>query len=408
MFFTLEALRAKKGDALLLHVGPADDRKLIVIDGGPSGVYRRSLKPRLDALRAARAPGGKLAIDLMMISHIDDDHIKGILDLTNKLIELDDDQEPQPYGVGELWHNSFDDVVGNGSDELVKAAEATVGSASLASASTTGIVPGEAMSLDGALVLASVKQGRQLRNNAARLGIEVNPPADGKVLVADGDRSRIAAPAGATGVEFLILGPSKERVEKLQADWDKKLPGILAKEQQAQAEAAAYVDRSVYNLASLVVLAAAGGKTMLLTGDARGDDVLAGASAAGLLDDGPLHLDVLKLPHHGSSNNVELDFFQSFTADHYVISGNGEHGNPNVETFELLFDSRRGDDRPFTIHLTYKPEDFKPHRGHPYPLAELQAVLARETAAGTPYELRTPADDAVSLHVDLLDPYDDR
>ena len=44
---------------------------------------------------------------------------------------------------------------------------------------------------------------------------------------------------------------------------------------------------------------------MLLTGDARGDDVLAGLREAGLLRRSPLHVDVLKLPHHGSDRNVE-------------------------------------------------------------------------------------------------------
>ena len=43
----LEALRAKYGDALLLHSGDEDDPQLVVIDGGPPGVYNDALKPRL-------------------------------------------------------------------------------------------------------------------------------------------------------------------------------------------------------------------------------------------------------------------------------------------------------------------------------------------------------------------------
>ena len=49
--FTLEAVFAKKGDALLLHYGPWDAPKCVLIDGGPSGVYRQFLKPRLNRLR---------------------------------------------------------------------------------------------------------------------------------------------------------------------------------------------------------------------------------------------------------------------------------------------------------------------------------------------------------------------
>ena len=51
MLMTLEVLQAKKGDALLLHVGDEAAPALVVIDGGPRGVYNHSLRPRLEAIR---------------------------------------------------------------------------------------------------------------------------------------------------------------------------------------------------------------------------------------------------------------------------------------------------------------------------------------------------------------------
>ncbi|HPM83944.1 MAG TPA: hypothetical protein PLF81_24730, partial [Candidatus Anammoximicrobium sp.] len=81
MPFALEALEAKKGDSLLLHYGRDSDPKLIVIDGGPSGVYARSLKPRLDQLKQQRSPDDPLPIRMVMVSHIDDDHINGVLQM---------------------------------------------------------------------------------------------------------------------------------------------------------------------------------------------------------------------------------------------------------------------------------------------------------------------------------------
>ena len=110
------------------------------------------------------------------------------------------------------------------------------------------------------------------------------------------------------------------------------------------------------NLSSIVVLAEAGGKRMLLTGDARGDKILRGWSwSACSRRAATLHVDLLKVPHHGSANNLETGFFERMTADHYVFSGNGEHGNPERETLEMLFEARG--DEPFTIHLTYPIED---------------------------------------------------
>ena len=88
-------------------------------------------------------------------------------------------------------------------------------------------------------------------------------------------------------------------------------------------------------------------KRILLTGDARGDKIIEGLQLAGLMGQGggsTLHVDVFKVPHHGSSNNLERGFFERITADHYVFSGNGEYGNPEREALEMLFDARGGAD----------------------------------------------------------------
>ena len=77
MIFTLEALQAKHGDCLVLHYGPNEDPKIIVIDGGPGGVYKDSLKPRLLEIRDALTPDDSLPLSMLMVSHMDDDHVNG-------------------------------------------------------------------------------------------------------------------------------------------------------------------------------------------------------------------------------------------------------------------------------------------------------------------------------------------
>ena len=54
MIFSLDVRRARKGDCLLLHYGSKDEPGLVMIDGGPSGVYGPHLKPRLEQIRKAR------------------------------------------------------------------------------------------------------------------------------------------------------------------------------------------------------------------------------------------------------------------------------------------------------------------------------------------------------------------
>jgi hypothetical protein len=141
-----------------------------------------------------------------------------------------------------------------------------------------------------------------------------------------------------------------KKLHEKHQDW---LKDLAAKGKSAEEVLSAYVDKSVPNLSSIVVLAEADGKRMLLTGDARGDKILKGLELVGLLEEGgQMHVDVLKVPHHGSSNNLDDDFFERITADHYVFSGDGEHGNPERESFEMLLNAR-GTDDDYTIHLTY-------------------------------------------------------
>ena len=394
MIFTLEALEARQGDALLLHWGDPGDPRLIVIDGGPPGIYRRSVKPRLQELRAAREdPDEPLPIEILMVSHVDDDHIAGVLDLVAELVELDGEQRPLPWDILTLWHNSFDDILGNQGDELLAAL-----SASLGPVATSGVVPaGLPIHREAALVLANVRQGRVLRNDAERLSLLINDPF---VHPADPERAGLVraeaeAPTEVPiegGLVLTVVGPTQDRLKALQEEWDAELPAILRKEraQQQEAAAQAFDDPSVPNLSSLVVLAEAAGKKMLLTGDARGDFVLSSLESTGLLaPGGTLELDLLKMPHHGSFHNIEDVFFERLPAAHYVISANGLHDNPDLPTLEML-SAARGD-AEFTLWLTNRE-------------ARLDEFFAAEKERGKRYKVIYREPEALSLKVELGDP----
>ena len=77
MIFSIEVRPALHGDCLMVHYGSKDDPGLVLIDGGPSQVYKPHLKPRLTDIRGKRGLGTDepLWIDLLMVSHIDEDHI---------------------------------------------------------------------------------------------------------------------------------------------------------------------------------------------------------------------------------------------------------------------------------------------------------------------------------------------
>jgi hypothetical protein len=371
--FTLEALEAKYGDSLLLHYGDASDPRLIVIDGGPATVYGDALRPRLDAIQQARG-GGQLEIRMLMVSHIDLDHINGVLKLTEALRKDQDAKRPLPFDILTLWHNSFDDLVG---------------SASATALAESGVVVAVGLGEIGG-VAAGVKEGRRLRQDADALAINMNSGFDALVQF-----DTAAKPLKIGGkLTFTVVGPRKPQLDKLRADWKKKIGPILDKEKQKAAAFAEAIqaDASIPNLSSIVVLAAfsTGGaqKTILLTGDAGGRYIVDSLRDAKLLDGtGTIKVDVLKMPHHGSARNCTEDFLQAVQADHYVVSANGQNGNPDPETFDNLFAARPTG--TYTIWMTNDVTEAVTHINAKKP-AGVTLRVNRTANAGLKVELGDP------------------
>jgi hypothetical protein len=345
MIFSLDVQRARHGDCLILHYGSNDDAGIAIIDGGPSQVYKPHLKPRLAQIRKARKLGNKesLVVDLLMVSHIDDDHISGILELTKELVELKDSQQPMTFKVRSFWHNTFDDIIGNDPTELRNAVTASYGAAALSGEPDT-----EGLDPDVAMVLASIPQGNRLRDDARKLQLRINPEFEEKLIMAKANSTSVEM---GKGLKLLVAGPMQVELIALQEKHDEFLKKAKA-DKETKAALASFTDTSVANLSSLVLLAEVGTKRMLLTGDARGDKILKGLELVGVLsNNNKIHVDILKMPHHGSNRNVDPIFFRRIYADHYIFSGNGGHGNPERETLQMLLDERGEDD--FKIHLTY-------------------------------------------------------
>jgi beta-lactamase superfamily II metal-dependent hydrolase len=96
---------------------------------------------------------------------------------------------------------------------------------------------------------------------------------------------------------------------------------------------------------------------MLLTGDGRSDHLISGLDDLGLLDaTGSIHVNLLKLPHHGSDRNVTKDFFSKITADIYVVSANGKHGNPDLSTLIWIVETAKEQNRQIEIVATNRTD----------------------------------------------------
>jgi len=367
--FSLEALDANNGDCLFLHFGPANNPKLIIIDGGPqhsgTSTFTTAIRPRLQEIAELRNVPLPLPVELLMVSHIDDDHIGGVLRLMNQANVGNN----QLVTINALWHNSFDDFLSTSQLEALASFGATSGAA--------------AASFDSHILAmaAGVKQGLQVRDKAQALGIVPNAGTSAG-FVSAGDQFTIA------GLKMKILGPARQQLESLQQKFDAENPNLASMTaSQRRTALAAFTDTAIANLSSIVVLAERGGKKMLLTGDARGDHILNGLATANLLTNGKIQLDILKVPHHGSDHNVSTDFFRKVVAKHYVFSGDGANGNPDTATLEMLATARGN--KSYTMWFTHR-------------LDHIDEFVASDRANHSRnYKVKFREEDATSLWIDL-------
>lgn len=95
------------------------------------------------------------------------------------------------------------------------------------------------------------------------------------------------------------------------------------------------VDTTVVNGSSIAFLLHCDDKNLLFLGDAHANvycQNLLGLCEKGLTN----FFDVIKLSHHGSSLNISDDFLKIVDSKVFLISANGMHGHPDLETISKI------------------------------------------------------------------------
>ena len=378
----IRVFQAGKGDCLLLT---ATDGTRVLVDGGMREDYRLHVAPALAKLRTQDVP-----LDLVYLSHIDQDHISGVLQLMDDLVAwrvfdyqrgagnpgYPEPPTPRPPEIKNLWHNAFHELVSanRGDIERTLAARANL----LATADDREL---RVVGVEQRELATSIAEGIELSRRASpeQLGIPLNRQFDGKLaLVRAG-----AKPVQLGVLKLTLVGPFPRDLRKLRKEWNvwlreaKEQHERLRERMQRDAGRLATDDldrlRRVLslasgelgdrtkvttpNLASLMLLVEEGARTVLLTGDGHWEDILKGLESTGRLDAaGGLHVDVLKVQHHGSEHNLTAAFAKRITADRYLFCANGEHGNPDLRIVQAIIDSRLG---PKTVRSTNPGADGK-------------------------------------------------
>jgi hypothetical protein len=333
----LEMLPAAEGDALLLRYGESNATNYILIDGGRRSTYK-NLRERIKKMPLN--DDGKRFFELLIVTHIDADHIEGIVCL------LQDDELKCEFG--DIWFNDWNHLkpLVHGESPIHLGAE-----------------QGEFL---GAL-LQKLELPWNLKFNEGAVVLPPEPDALPTVDFPGGLQLTIVSPTVETLIELREKWSAAieaagfqpgNREEALQQFADKawaSLPLGLGDESQRST-----LDHSEANGSSIAVLLDYEGVRLLLSGDAW-PQVLRPSLDRWRAEQGnesePVWLDAFKLPHHGSKKNITPQLMEVIECPTYLVSTSGARfHHPDTDAIKIIIDGHSSDSKPELL-FNYRSHD---------------------------------------------------
>jgi hypothetical protein len=298
----LTFLDARQGDAIWVRWG--EGRQLLV-DMGTWGTGR-AIADRFRAL-----PDDEREFELLVVTHVDTDHINGVLS------GLVDPDEPVPVMFKDVWFNGWEHL--NGQVPADKRS------------------PLEPMGGAQGELLTSWLRDHAWNDAFGRAA----------VVRTDSELPRVELP---DGLVITVLAPVQQRLTDLIPGWRDDVEAALHKgtltevspgleamgpsnppilesrvDLELLSEDPFKVDGSKPNAASISLLLEHDGKRALLTGDSIASELLGGLALLrdGLTGGARVPIDLVKLPHHGSRNNVSRPLVQAIDCPQWVVSSDG-------------------------------------------------------------------------------------
>jgi hypothetical protein len=250
----------------------------------------------------AASPDGKLHIDLLVVTHVDNDHIGGVLELMEGF--------PAGLSIGDVWFNAY-----------------------------RHLLPPDQLGPDqGERLACALDELKQPWNVAFRKKAVVIP-----------DKGALPRLVRRDGLAITLLGPDRSQLVKLAKVWE----DVVAEEEHADgkpqksdrlgrndpwppdlpalAEQRFRPDKGVANGSSIAFLVEYNRKRILCAADAFSGRLVNSLDRLSHAQERlPLH--ALKLSHHGSAKSTSTELLRKVACNQYLISSNGAYsGHPDAE-----------------------------------------------------------------------------
>ena len=339
--------QAENGDAFLLGF---DNGQNILIDMGMPKTYEKKIKPELLKLKKKNQD-----IDLLVITHIDEDHIGGALEF------IKCNKKHKVIQVNEVWINTYKHLqfakqkvmnIDKESNEILK-----------------NIIKQNEYSTSSGTKNISYKQGSSFSSLVHKYKYNWNTSFHNKDICIL--NNSVKTEIKKSEINFILLSPNKKKLDKLSKKWlneleskkydfkisdelifddafefymkfeqdDNYLTSDIAFQDKINFEKLSLVeerDKSVTNGSSISFIIEYRDKKLLFLGDSHEDIIY--DTLLKLKNDGyELFFDVMKVSHHASNKNISNRLISLIDSKKFLISTDGtKHNHPNIEALSKI------------------------------------------------------------------------
>lgn len=276
----IDILQAGYGDSIFISINKENSSFNILVDGGLASTYY-NVKERRNPMGPLRALLSHLKdkghyIDLLICTHVDDDHIGGI----RKWFEMD---FPTDEFVREIWIN----------DDVLIADRHDLNNTSAHASSIIGKLKEQHIQY-----LNGIVTGFSKKYEFCSINVLAPSTAHHYVIAHDIHKSLDNASSEKENNK-------KTFMELIHEDWNMQ-------------------DNTPENEASIAFeLECWDGVKLLLLGDANYQDYMEGLKLFHPDKEENIEYNIVKLSHHGSRNNFHPDFLKRVHTSYYIVSTNG-------------------------------------------------------------------------------------